>query len=338
MIVSHLFALVTVWQVVRADSDSCSNSLIISTQSDVNNLTSCENFEGSITIDSSFNGAITLSGVEQIKGSFIAEGVSGLSAIVAPDLDKVQGSITISNLDTLSTITMGALSQVSSGMTITRNPQLRTLGFQQLEEVDGQLTLTGSFTTYDSGNMLHYDNEANGYRSVLLPALDQVQGQTIIKTSGSTGCSALNSLKSKGVFRGSYSCSEGSSGLSSGAKAGIAIGVILAVLLILVALWFILRRRRRNQRALGRQPTDFSRSIPSPVLTQTEKTVNSTETPSPIEESQLQMPRKPVGSAIFLDSRSIHEAPIGHTPVREYYELDAGPVSGSHQRPINAEN
>ncbi|KAJ5327796.1 hypothetical protein N7452_008186 [Penicillium brevicompactum] len=320
MIVSYLFALVTVWQVVRADSDSCSNSLIISTQSDVNNLTSCENFEGSITIDSSFDGAITLSGVEQIKGSFIAEGVSGLSAIVAPDLDKVQGSITISNLDTLSTITMGALSQVSSGMTITGNPQLRTLGFQQLEEVDGQLTLTGSFTT------------------VLLPALDQVQGQTTIKTSSSTGCSALNSLRSKGVFRGSYSCSEGSSGLSSGAKAGIAIGVILAVLLILVALWFILRRRRRNQRALGRQPTDLSRSIPSPVLTQTEKTVNSTETPSPIEESQLQMPRKPVGSAIFLDSRSIHEAPIGHTPVREYYELDAGPVSGSHQRPINAEN
>lgn len=123
--------------------------MIISSQSDVNNLTSCEKIDGSITVASSFNGALTLNGVDQIQGSFIAEGVSGLSAIVAPDLEKVQGSITISNLDTLSTITMGALSQVQMGVTITGNPELRTLGFQELEQIDGQLTLTGSFDRYD---------------------------------------------------------------------------------------------------------------------------------------------------------------------------------------------
>ncbi|CAG8880430.1 unnamed protein product [Penicillium salamii] len=299
MIVFYLCVLVAVWQAVLADSDACSNSLIISSQSDVNNLTSCEKIDGSITVASSFNGALTLNGVDQIQGSFIAEGVSGLSAIVAPDLEKVQGSITISNLDTLSTITMGALSQVQMGVTITGNPELRTLGFQELEQIDGQLTLTGSFD------------------SVSLPSLDQVQGPAIITSSGSMACSALSALKSKGAFRGSYSCSEASSGLSAGAKAGIAIGVILG-----------------GFRGQSMRPTA---SPPSPALTQTEKTVTPTETPSPIEESQLQMPRKPVGSAIFLDSRSIHEASNGRTPVREYYELDAGPVQGTHQRPIHAE-
>lgn len=149
-------------------------------------------------------------------------------------------------------------------------------------------------------------------------------------------CSALSALKSKGAFRGSYSCSEASSGLSAGAKAGIAIGVILGVLLIVAAIWMVLRRRQK-QRALGGQLMRPTASPPSPALTQTEKTVTPTETPSPIEESQLQMPRKPVGSAIFLDSRSIHEASNGRTPVREYYELDAGPVQGTHQRPIHAE-
>ncbi|CAG8204987.1 unnamed protein product [Penicillium salamii] len=318
MIVFYLCVLVAVWQAVLADSDACSNSLIISSQSDVNNLTSCEKIDGSITVASSFNGALTLNGVDQIQGSFIAEGVSGLSAIVAPDLEKVQGSITISNLDTLSTITMGALSQVQMGVTITGNPELRTLGFQELEQIDGQLTLTGSFD------------------SVSLPSLDQVQGPAIITSSGSMACSALSALKSKGAFRGSYSCSEASSGLSAGAKAGIAIGVILGVLLIIGAIWMVLRRRQK-QRALGGQSMRPTASPPSPALTQTEKTVTPTETPSPIEESQLQMPRKPVGSAIFLDSRSIHEASNGRTPVREYYELDAGPVQGAHQRPIHAE-
>lgn len=181
-------------------------------------------------------------------------------------------------------------------------------------------------------------NDADASCSVLLTSLDQVKGQTTIKTSGSMACSTFNTLRSKGVFRGNYSCSEGSGGLSSGAKAGIAIGVIIAVLLIVVIIWLILRRRRQNRRVLGRQPVDSTRSTLSPVVTQSEKTVTSTETPSPIEEAQLQMPRKPVGSAIMLDSRSIHEAVNGHTPVQEYYELDAGPVSGSHQRPINAEN
>ncbi|CAG7921053.1 unnamed protein product [Penicillium olsonii] len=319
MILPYLCVFVSLWQVVLADSDACSNSLTISSQSDVNNLTSCEKIEGSITIASSFNGALTLSGVEEIQGSFVAESVSGLSAIVAPDLDKVQGSITISNLDTLSTITMGALSQVSMGVTITGNPELHMVAFQQLEQVQGQLTLSGPFN------------------SVSFPSLDQVEGQTSIRSSGSMACNTLNALKSKGVFRGSYTCSESSSGLSGGAKAGIAIGVILGVLIIVGAIWFILRRRRQNRRVLGGQSTASATSPPLTSPVQTEKTVTPTETPSPTEEPRLRMPRKPVGSAIFLDSRSIHEASNGRTPVREYYELDAGPVSGSHQRPIHPE-
>lgn len=165
-----------------------------------------------------------------------------------------------------------------------------------------------------------------------------MNGQTTIKSSGSMSCSTLDSLVSGGVFRGSYSCSGGSSDLSPGAKGGIAVGVILGVLLILVILWFILRRRRQKRRALGAQSSIPSLSTQSTVLTRNEKTPPLEDKPSPLEEPQLQMPRKPVGSAVFLDSRSIHEAPNASTPVQEYHELDAGPVLSSHQRPINGEN
>jgi hypothetical protein len=170
--------------------------------------------------------------------------------------------------------------------------------------------------------------------SVSLPSLDQAKGQTTINGGISMSCSSLNGLQSQGVFKGSYSCGAGSSGLSGGAKGGIAVGVILSVLLLLLLLWFVLRRRRQKRRLGGTEPTVSS---PSTAEIEVEKVSLPEERVSPASEPPNLMPRKPVGSAIFLDGRSIHEAPIAATPVQECHELDGGPVLSSHQRPIHAE-
>ncbi|CAG7945277.1 unnamed protein product [Penicillium nalgiovense] len=324
MIVIYLLVIASAWQRAVADSAVCSSSVTISSQSDANNLRSCDTVSGSITISPSVSGAITINNVEEIQGALIAEGASGLTGLFTPDLDSVQGGITLSNLDSLTTITMGGLSQVSSSIIIMGNPKLKTLGFQDLEQVDGQLELTGSFD------------------SLSLPSLDQVKGQTTIMGSSSMSCSTLDSLKSDKVFRNGYTCSSGSSGLSPGAKGGIAVGVIVVVLLIVLVLWFVLRRRRQKRRAGGTQSTIPPSSTPSTVVAHYEKVPISQGSISPQEEAPRPevpptlLPRKPVGSAILLDGRSVYEAADGLTPVQEYHELDAGPVSGSHQRPIHA--
>ncbi|KAJ5780087.1 hypothetical protein N7457_005247 [Penicillium paradoxum] len=323
MIVLYLLVLASAWQRVIAESSSCSGSVTISSQSDANNLTSCETFEGSITISSVASGVINIKNVEEIKGAFIAEDASELTEILAPDLESVQGAITLSNLGSLTTITMGELSKVSS-MTITGSPKLKNLAFQELEDIEGQLELVGSF------------------ESVSLPSLNQVKGRTKITGSSSMSCSAFDSLKSNGVFKGDYSCSESSSGLSAGAKGGIAAGVISGVILIVAIIWFVLRRRRQKKRVESVQSIVASSSTSSPVMVHDEKTPISTRNVSPQDsislpsEPQTLLPRKPVGSAVFLDSRSLYEAPGASLPVQEYHELDAGPVSSSHQRPINA--
>lgn len=155
-------------------------------------------------------------------------------------------------------------------------------------------------------------------------------------------CSILDSLNSDKVFKNGYTCSSGSSGLSPGAKGGIAVGVIVVVLLIVLTLWFVLRRRHQRQNTRGVQSTIPPSSTPSVVVAHDEKALISQGSISPqedtlhSEEPQTLLPRKPVGSAIFLDGRSVYEAPNGSTPVQEYHELDAGPVLSSHQRPINA--
>lgn len=171
-----------------------------------------------------------------------------------------------------------------------------------------------------------------------LPSLEQVNGATTIRGSKSMSCSALNTLQSQGVYRGGYSCiasGSNSSSLSPAAKAGIAVGVIVGVLLILFFLWYFLRARRNRK----------SRNIP-PIVSLSPSTVDSDEKqPSPHDNvSQLPslkstVPRKPVGPpAAQLDGRSIYEVPTTSTPVREYHELDAGPVLSSHQRPMHSES
>ncbi|CAI7609900.1 unnamed protein product [Penicillium crustosum] len=324
MIVIYLLLIANAWQGAVADSDACSSSVTISSQSDADKLSSCDTFDGSITISPSTSGVITINNVEEIKGALIAEGASELTGLLTPDLDSVKGGITLSNLNSLTTITMGALSQVSSGLIITGNPNLKTLGFQDLEKVEGQLDLAGSFD------------------SVSLPSLEQVKGRTTIIGSSSMLCSVLDKLKSNSVFRNGYTCSSGSSGLSPGAKGGIAVGVIVTVLLIVLLLWFVLRRRRQRKRTRGVQSTIPPSSTVSTVVGPDEKALISQGSISPQEEPlrskepQTLLPRKPVGSAILLDGRSVYEVPNGSTPVHEYHELDAGPVFSSHQRPIHA--
>ncbi|CEJ53677.1 hypothetical protein PMG11_00026 [Penicillium brasilianum] len=316
----HLLAIVAgLWQLVMADSNNCSSSVTISSQSDANSLANCDSIDGSVTIASSASGTLTFNNVEEIKGSFTAEGAAGLTGLIMPDLDTIKGALTLDNLSTLTTLTMSALSDVASGITITGNSKLKTLSVADLEKVEGQLKLTGSFT------------------SVSLPSLEEVTGETTIRGSKSMSCSALNTLQSEGVYRGSYSCvASGSSGSSLGpaAKGGIAVGVILGVLLILCAIWFFLRGRRSRK---DRNVPPMASLSPT-VVNIDEKLPNSHNSLSPLPSLKPLVPRKRVGPpAAQLDGRSIYEVPTTSTPICEYHELDAGPVLSSHQRPIHSE-
>lgn len=148
-------------------------------------------------------------------------------------------------------------------------------------------------------------------------------------------CSALDALKSEGVYTGSYSCSSGSgNSLSAGAKAGIAIAVIVVVILVVLAIWFFLRRRRQQKARKTQSP--FPESLSSDETS--EKPPQVEEQAVPVRDLKPPLPRKPVGpQAAQLDGRSIYEASSPMSPATVYHEMDAGPVVGMHQRPIHSE-
>ncbi|KAJ5924992.1 hypothetical protein N7454_007631 [Penicillium verhagenii] len=317
MLFPSLLLLASSWQMVIADSDSCSSSATISSQSDADTYAGCDQIDGSVTISSSATGSIIIYNVTQIKGSFTADSASGLTTLSLPGLEKLQGALTIDKNDSLNNLSMNALTEVSSGITISGNTKLQQVEFKDLEQVGGTLQLTGSFS------------------SVSLPAIDQVKGQTTIRGGNSMSCTVLNNLEN--VFQGGYSCSaSGGSSLSTGAKAGIAVAVIIVVLLLLFVMWWIIRQRRaRRQR---RRDSKTPATLPPPILKE-EKQIQTQYQSVPTSDSSPTVPRKPVGPPpAMLDGRSIYEAAYPVSPIPVYHELDAGPVFSTHQRPINSED
>lgn len=169
-------------------------------------------------------------------------------------------------------------------------------------------------------------------RSISLPNIDQVTGDTSISGSG-ISCGLFDRLAADGVFSGSYTCSSSGGGLSAGAKAGIAIGVIAAVLIVIALVWFFVYRRKRS--AVVDDEKGQYTSTPAPGQGQGQGQ-------GKIPSAGLKIPRKPFPPTRpseprvpLLDSSTIHEAPterrVSRPPI---YELDAGPQS-LHQRPIH---
>ncbi|KAJ5703095.1 hypothetical protein N7488_010643 [Penicillium malachiteum] len=316
MLCSYLLVLATAWQMVFADSDSCSSSATITNQNDADAFGDCDTIDGSLTISSSATGSIILYNLTEVKGSFTASGASAVTTLAAPALESINGGLTIENLDSLTNLSMNSLTTVSADLTITGNSDLKELEFDDLKEVKGQLTLTGSFS------------------SISLPSLNKVEGQTTIRGK-SMSCTVLNKLKSENVYQGGYSCSGSSSSLSAGDKAGIAVGVIIGVLLIMVIVWLLYRQARRSRRQHRNEQTA---AASAPPMGEKNLPVQPEYQPVPTYEPAKVLPRKPLGPPpAQLDGRSILEAAMPASPVREFYELDAGPIHSTHQRPLNPE-
>ncbi|RAH43627.1 putative GPI-anchored cell wall protein Pst1 [Aspergillus brunneoviolaceus CBS 621.78] len=409
-----LYLLCLVSPPVAADSDSntnCTSSTTITSQADADNrLSSCSTIHGTLTISPSVTGTITLKQLETLNAGLTIQNVSALTAFSAANLETVNGQFSIKNNAQLSTLTLSNLQTVSGELDVEDNSQLRDLVLDDLQYVNGALVLSGKFDRISFSDLKH------------------VNGKTNIRSrGGSFRCSSLDSLRSQdddddddddhnnnsnsnGVFRGSYSCSDGSnSGLSSGAKAGIAIGVIVLVLLIFLLVWVLMRRNRSRRKrrnaaqdegksgyaAVGvglshdrkisnmeeklkprvSEPHEPEQTInlnniprkplspPPPSLSTDARRTISTISPSspPVpaalipgtESSSSSVPTSDDQNALFLhaiprrrpsetdvpllDSGNVHEVPASPVAHRGLYELDAGPVRGTHQQPINHE-
>ncbi|KAF7585564.1 hypothetical protein BBP40_010646, partial [Aspergillus hancockii] len=265
---------------VSADK-TCSGSANIASQADADSIKECETINSPLTIPSAASGTISLPEVKDIKGPLTISGTSSLNGFSASDLEAVSGPITIEDNGALNSISLSNLETAGGEIKVQGNGGLREVVFDDLKRVNGALVLKGEFDRISFAN------------------LEEVYGDTQIKSTGSFLCSSLAKLKSdKNAFKGSFSCSENGAGLSSGAKAGIAIGVIIGVITVLLLVWFCIRRqkklRRTNANTTALVGATAAGAAGKDVEKGDEKRTPTTTTVSDTSSPVNSIPRKPL--------------------------------------------
>ncbi|KAL4939349.1 hypothetical protein BDV06DRAFT_225091 [Aspergillus oleicola] len=268
-------------------AQSCS-SVTITSQSDADTaFNDCSDISGSVTISPSAQGTLNLDGLEQISENFIVEDTS-LVGITLPDIENVGGSVSVTGNEALTRLGLSGLAGINGDLNVKGNNALVDLSMDDLETIRGGMHLDGGFNTLS------------------FEMLERVGRESDIVSTGSAGCSGIDSLNSSGeeeaegeVFQGSYTCqttsaspsstststststssptstgtdaatnpdSDEDSGLSGGAIAGIVVGVVVGVIIFLVLIWLFLRERRKNRGNLAALGAGASSGAAAAVL------------------------------------------------------------------------
>lgn len=101
-------------------SSVCSSSLTVSSQSDLDGISSCSTFKGDITFEGSIATA-TLTGIEVLTGDLIVKNITTLSSISAPSLVNISGAFTLEILQSLSVVSFPKLTSAGDITFVTLN-------------------------------------------------------------------------------------------------------------------------------------------------------------------------------------------------------------------------
>ncbi|KEF51958.1 uncharacterized protein A1O9_11948 [Exophiala aquamarina CBS 119918] len=203
---------------------------------------------------------IDLLSLESVTHSlgFIANDLKTLSIERLSKLDDLM----VWNNTALSQLDLPSLTNVSGDIVTNGNSAMESLSLPNLARVRGDIALNGSFT------------------NISMPALVDVQGNVIIRSSASLDCSSLVHYDQSDVFKAQYNCTASElavapppapepgsetnrgGGLSKGTIAGIAVGVVLGLLALALIVWCVWRKRGSDRSTKG-QSNDTRPNAPS---------------------------------------------------------------------------
>ncbi|KAI8364769.1 uncharacterized protein BYT42DRAFT_550374 [Radiomyces spectabilis] len=117
-------------------SPECSKDIKVNEQRDLDGISNCKTFTGTITVDSTKLSKLELKGVEEMNGDLILQGNSDLQSFSAPQLKKVKGEVRIINHTILDKVDLTSLTE-AKGLTLAVLPALEQIRFPAgLSKVD----------------------------------------------------------------------------------------------------------------------------------------------------------------------------------------------------------
>lgn len=111
-----------------ASAQNCSSSINATSQSDLDAISSCDEFKASINIKNSDANTLTLNGVKNITGSLTVNNCTNLGSFSAPSLQKISDLLDLESLTILETLSMPQLTDLG-GIKLVTLPALEELQF-----------------------------------------------------------------------------------------------------------------------------------------------------------------------------------------------------------------
>ncbi|KAJ5790485.1 uncharacterized protein N7518_007496 [Penicillium psychrosexuale] len=124
---------------------SCGDTKV-TTQSDADAVNTCTTIKGDITIDKSYSGDLTLSGIEKITGGLICSGGQNVSSISASSLTSIGKAFDLEGLTTLTLLDFAELDSVGS-INWEALPKLQSLSFAKGVTQAGDVSIANTGLT-----------------------------------------------------------------------------------------------------------------------------------------------------------------------------------------------
>ncbi|KAJ1927933.1 cell wall protein Ecm33 [Tieghemiomyces parasiticus] len=181
--------------------DNCQKDVTVNSQEDLNQVSGCKSYSGSITIDGAPVANLNLAGVQQISGDLTIQNNGGLTSVVLPNLQSV-GKLTLFNNTALTAITMGSLKSLDA-FVCQNNPRVNTLTFTRgVPNLETFQIIDSSVATLPLLNFTSITNlELYGNRNltnITLNNLSQVNGYISIVNNNREVTVSLPQLSSVG--------------------------------------------------------------------------------------------------------------------------------------------
>jgi len=144
MSLKYILPALAASQMVFASSD-CGTTKI-KTQSDADGINTCSTIEGDITIDESYSGDLTLSGIEKITGGLSCSDGANVSSITAASLTSIGKTFDLEGLTTLTLLDFAELDTVGS-INWDALPKLQSLSFAKGVTQAGDVSITNTGLT-----------------------------------------------------------------------------------------------------------------------------------------------------------------------------------------------
>ncbi|PCH02407.1 Hypothetical protein PENO1_038170 [Penicillium occitanis (nom. inval.)] len=166
--------------IVQVQGANCSSTVVISSQSDANDISSCNTIDGDVQIAENYANSLALTGITHITGSLVVNGTTNITSFTAPDLIIIEKNLELISCILLTDLNMTELTLVGD-MNLEALPNLQRLYFDSGVRAAGGISITNTGLVKLDG--LEITSASNGINITANTALTDISFNSLTNTS-----------------------------------------------------------------------------------------------------------------------------------------------------------